>query len=83
MNIKQQDPATGAKINKNVGSKDYYAYRLMIRCNRDNVILRCRDLCHKFMVDTYVKIETERLRYLDSMKKSCVRKILKTIVRYW
>jgi hypothetical protein len=30
INIKQQDPTTGAKTNKNVNSKDYYAYRLMI-----------------------------------------------------
>jgi hypothetical protein len=30
INIKQQDPATSAKTNKNVSSKDYYAYRLMI-----------------------------------------------------
>jgi len=31
INIKQKDPATGAKTNKNVSSKNYYAYRLMIR----------------------------------------------------
>jgi hypothetical protein len=29
INIKQQDPETGAKTNKNVSSKDYYAYRLL------------------------------------------------------
>ncbi|GIX82126.1 ATP-dependent DNA helicase [Caerostris darwini] len=36
----------------------------MIRCGQDNVILRCRELCQQFMVDMYVKIESERLRYL-------------------
>ncbi|GIX75338.1 helitron_like_N domain-containing protein [Caerostris extrusa] len=64
INIKQRDPVTGAETNKNVSSKDYYAYRLMIRCGQDNVILRCRELCQQFMVDMYVKIESERLRYL-------------------
>lgn len=36
----------------------------MIRRGQDNVILRCRGLCQQFMVDMYVKIESERLRYL-------------------
>ncbi|XP_054091371.1 uncharacterized protein LOC128922976 [Zeugodacus cucurbitae] len=54
----------GAETNKNVNSKDYYAYRLMIRRGLDNVILRCRELCQQFMVDMYAKIESERLRYL-------------------
>ncbi|GIY00650.1 ATP-dependent DNA helicase [Caerostris darwini] len=44
INIKQLDPVTGAETNKNVSSKDYYAYRLMIRRGQDNVLLRCREL---------------------------------------
>ncbi|XP_044597583.1 uncharacterized protein LOC123274158 [Cotesia glomerata] len=55
---------TGAETNENSSSKDYYAYRLMIRRGLDNVILRFRELCQQFMVDMYVKIEGERLRYL-------------------
>ncbi|GFX56107.1 helitron_like_N domain-containing protein [Trichonephila clavipes] len=62
INIKQRDPVSGAETNKNVSSKDYYAYRLMIRRGLDNVILRCRELCQQFMVDMYAKIESERLR---------------------
>ncbi|XP_055914722.1 uncharacterized protein LOC129947961 [Eupeodes corollae] len=64
INIKQRDPTTGAETNKNVSSKDFYAYQLMIRRDQSNVILRCRELCQQFMVDMYVKIESERLRYL-------------------
>ncbi|XP_044582393.1 uncharacterized protein LOC123263552 [Cotesia glomerata] len=64
INIKQRDPVSGAETNKNVSSKDYYAYRLMIRRGLDNVILQCRELCQQFMVDMYEKIESERLRYL-------------------
>lgn len=37
----------------------------MIRRDQDNVILRCNELCQQFMVDMYVKIESERLRYLQ------------------
>ncbi|XP_044588727.1 uncharacterized protein LOC123267905 [Cotesia glomerata] len=64
INIKQRDPVSGAETNKNVSSKDYYAYRLMIRRGLDNVILRFRELCQQFLVDIYAKIEGERLRYL-------------------
>ncbi|GBP88288.1 hypothetical protein EVAR_100130_1 [Eumeta japonica] len=73
INIKQRDTVSGAETNKNVSSKDYYAYRLMIRRGLDNVILRCRELCQQFMVDMYAKIESERLRY-DIINKSCARK---------
>jgi hypothetical protein len=69
INIKQEHPATGAETIKNVSSKDYYAHRLMIRCDQDNVILRCRELCQQFMVDMYVNIESERLRYLRFNQK--------------
>jgi len=53
----------GGETNKNVSSKDYYAYHLMIRRGQDNVILRCRELCQQFTVDMYVKIESEQLQY--------------------
>lgn len=43
---------------------NFYAYRLMIRRNEDNHILKCRRLFHQFAVDMYVKIETERLTYI-------------------
>jgi hypothetical protein len=69
INIKQQDTATGAKTNKNVSLKVYYSYRLMFKCDQDNVTLRCHELCQKFMVNMYVKIESERLRYLRINQK--------------
>ncbi|XP_055605588.1 uncharacterized protein LOC129753765 [Uranotaenia lowii] len=69
INIKQRDPLTGNETNKNVSSKDFYSYRLMVRRGQDNIILRCRELCQQFMVDMYVKIESERLRYLRFNQK--------------
>ncbi|GFU35283.1 helitron_like_N domain-containing protein [Trichonephila clavipes] len=44
---------------------NFYAYRLMIRANEDNNILRCRQLFHQYIVDMYAKIESERLRYIQ------------------
>jgi hypothetical protein len=42
----------------------FYSYRIMIRQNKDNHILKCRQLFHQFIVDMYAKIESERLRYI-------------------
>ncbi|XP_026476448.1 uncharacterized protein LOC113382110 [Ctenocephalides felis] len=64
LNIKQRDPNTGAELAKKVSAMDFYCYRLMIRANEENNILKCRQLFHQFVVDMYVKIESERLRFI-------------------
>ena len=43
---------------------NYYSYRLMIRHNDDNYILKCRRLFHQYIVDIYAKIESERLLFI-------------------
>lgn len=45
---------------------NFYAYRLMIRQDDDNHLLRFRRLFQQYCVDSrqYVKIETERLNYI-------------------
>lgn len=43
---------------------NYYAYRLMVRENEENYILKCGKLFHQYSVDMYAKIETERLNYI-------------------
>lgn len=43
---------------------NFYAYRLMIRQDVDNHLLRFRRLLQQYCVDMYVKIETERLNYI-------------------
>lgn len=55
---------TGAETNKKVSCMNYYAYRLMVRENEDNHILKCRQLYHQYIVDMYAKIETERLLFI-------------------
>ncbi|XP_049301813.1 uncharacterized protein LOC125775357 isoform X1 [Bactrocera dorsalis] len=42
----------------------FYAYRMMIRQNYDNHLLRYRRLVQQYAVDMYVKVETERLNYM-------------------
>lgn len=43
---------------------NFYAYRIMIRSNQSNHLLKCRQLFHQFVVDMYAKIESERLLYI-------------------
>ncbi|GFY21464.1 ATP-dependent DNA helicase [Trichonephila clavipes] len=63
-NIKMINPQTGEGTNKKVSAMNYYSYRLMIRQNAENYILKCRQLFHQYIVDIYAKIETERLLYI-------------------
>ncbi|GFT09255.1 ATP-dependent DNA helicase [Trichonephila clavipes] len=58
------NPQTGEGTNKKVSAMNYYSYRLMIRQNSENHILKCRQLFHQYIVDMYAKIETERLLYI-------------------
>ena len=49
---------------KGVSSMKFYAFRLMIRPSPDfNILHRFRKLMKQFVVDMYVKVETERLVY--------------------
>ena len=43
---------------------NYYSYRLMIRHNENDFILKCRQLFHQYIVDMYAKIESERLLFI-------------------
>ena len=40
----------------------FYAYRMMIRQDADNHLLRYRRLFQQYSVDMYIKVETERLK---------------------
>ncbi|XP_076253496.1 uncharacterized protein LOC143191941 [Rhynchophorus ferrugineus] len=51
LSIKMINPITGSETNKKVSSMNYYSYRLMIRENADNHILKCRRLYHKYVDD--------------------------------
>ena len=68
--IMQRDPTTGMPVDyKNVSAMDFYAYRIMMRTGAINHILRCRQLFHQFIVDMYVKIESERLCFIRLNQK--------------
>ncbi|XP_054745485.1 uncharacterized protein LOC129249840 [Anastrepha obliqua] len=64
INIPMIDPRTGLHIQKKVSAMNFYSYRLMVRPQEQNYILRCRKLYHQYIVDMYAKIETERLNFI-------------------
>lgn len=57
-----QKNSEGYDVQKKISAKQFYAYRFMIREN--NYILKHRQLLNQFVVDMYVKIESERLLFL-------------------
>lgn len=64
INLKQVNPVTRINVSSKVSSKDYYAFRIMIRDGSSNHILKCRQLFHQYLVDMYAKVESERLLYI-------------------
>jgi hypothetical protein len=48
----------------------FYGYRLMVRAPPDfNTLLRCRRSMQQYVVDMYVKVETERLALIRAKQK--------------
>ncbi|XP_050321330.1 uncharacterized protein LOC126753698 [Bactrocera neohumeralis] len=64
ININMINPSTGEETTRKVSGMNFYAYRLMIRQNVDNYLLRFRRLFQQFCVDMYAKIEAERLHFI-------------------
>jgi hypothetical protein len=63
--IRKTNQQTGKiQENKKISSREFYAYRIMVRNKGSNHILQCRQLFHQYVVDMYAKIEAERLRYI-------------------
>lgn len=43
---------------------NYYSYKLIVRENKDNHVLKFRRLFQQYVVDMYVKVEIEQLTYI-------------------
>ena len=57
--LREVDPRTDLPTNKKVSAMDFYAYRIMVRTNNFNHLLRTKNLFHHFLVDMYAKIESD------------------------
>ena len=61
---RQVNAQTRVPTSKKVTASDFYAYKLMVRNDSFNTILRGAQLFHQYIVDMYVKIESERLSFI-------------------
>ncbi|XP_055307176.1 uncharacterized protein LOC129571398, partial [Sitodiplosis mosellana] len=67
--IMQIDPENDEPTTKKVSSNAFYAYRIMIRANESNHILKCGKLFQQYLVDMYTKFESERLLFIRLNQK--------------
>ncbi|GFT01986.1 helitron_like_N domain-containing protein [Trichonephila clavipes] len=63
-NVKVVNRVNGEETNMKCSAMNYYSYRLMVRENEENHILKCRQLFQQYIVYMYAKIETERLIFI-------------------
>ena len=68
IDIKQVDPETKQQLEKTVSCRKFYAYHLMIR-DPINHLHKAGDLFLQYIVDMYVKMESERLLYIKLHQK--------------
>ncbi len=54
---------------KKVSCKQYYSYRLMIRSDTFNTLHHFKQIFAQFLVDTFAKMETERLLFIKLNQK--------------
>ncbi|XP_049310614.1 uncharacterized protein LOC125778131 isoform X2 [Bactrocera dorsalis] len=64
INMRLINPTTGQETPNKLSAMNFYSYRIMIRPQEDNYILKCRKLFHQYLVDMYAKIETERVNFI-------------------
>ena len=63
---RQVNPTTGVLTDKPVSCKDFYAYLLQKRPGESNHLLNSGHLLNMWLVDQYIKVESERLAFLRS-----------------
>ena len=63
---RQTNPTTGMLTAKPVSCKDFYSFLLQKRPNESNHLLNAGHLLNQWLVDQYIKIDTERCAFLRS-----------------
>ncbi|XP_060858512.1 uncharacterized protein LOC132935889 [Metopolophium dirhodum] len=64
IDISQKDATTKLITDKTVSAANFYSYKIMVRKEQDNHLLRYGPLFNQYLVDMYAKIETERLNFI-------------------
>ncbi|KAL4098553.1 hypothetical protein QTP88_023139 [Uroleucon formosanum] len=65
IDISQKDATTKFPLtDKTVSAANFYSYKIMVRKELDNHLLRYGPLFNQYLVDMYAKIEIERLNFI-------------------
>ena len=54
------------KKKRNVSCREYYCYKLQIRSTDKSILLHSGRLFQQYVIDMYVKLESQRLDYLKN-----------------
>ncbi|KAL2539897.1 Helitron helicase-like domain containing protein [Abeliophyllum distichum] len=68
------------KKRSQVSCREYYCYKLQIRCSGNSILLHAGRLLQQYVVDMYVKIETARLDYFRNNQKQIRAELYQGIV---
>ncbi|XP_054286304.1 uncharacterized protein LOC129002484 [Macrosteles quadrilineatus] len=68
-NLYHVNPVTKQPTTKKTSSREFYAYRIMVREGEANHIHKFKQLLNQYLVDMYAKVESERLLYLRTHQK--------------
>ena len=71
-----------AKIHKkrNVSCREYYCYKLQIRSTDTSIMLHSGRLLQQYVVDMYVKLESQRLDYLKNRQEEIRTELYQGII---
>jgi Helitron helicase-like domain at N-terminus len=67
--IPLRDPTTKQPMQKTMSSMQFYSFHLMPQQGDNNVLLRFKDLLSQFIVNMYVKIESECLAFIRTHQR--------------
>ncbi|XP_013793785.1 uncharacterized protein LOC106477808 [Limulus polyphemus] len=68
-NLNHVNPTTAQPTNKKTSSREFYAYRIIVREGDANHIHQFKQLLNQFLVDMYAKVESESLLYFQTHQK--------------
>jgi hypothetical protein len=68
-NLNHVNPNTRQPTNKKTSSREFYAYRIMVREGDANHIHNFKNLFNQYLVDMYAKVESGRLLYIRTHQR--------------
>ncbi|RWS27879.1 uncharacterized protein B4U80_03589 [Leptotrombidium deliense] len=70
---------------KNISPLQFYSYRLTVRCNDSSPIFICGRLTQQYIINCYLTVESQRLKYLrfnqSNLRTECYQGIVDHIIR--